>query len=40
MKEVNSAEGSKEVKTEQQRLVSQYSNLKTKSEPHQLAEET
>ena len=40
MKEVNSAEGSEEVETEQQRLVSQYSNLKMKSEPHQLAEES
>ena len=40
MKEVYSAEGSEEVETEQQRLVSQYSNLKMKSEPHQLAEET
>ena len=40
MKKTNSAEGSEEGETEQQRLVSQYLNLKMNSEPHQLANES
>ena len=40
MKEANSAEGSEEQETEQQRLFSQYLDLKKNSEPHRLAKES